>query len=495
MAAVECMRHVDHVGPSASLSNAVSKVPPQIPSCMEFEAKYLTLETVGTGCYAAVKRCLQLSSSREFAVKCCAKVGMKESLLKGLQHEVAAMQALQHPHIIQLEEVFNTLDALYIVMEYVRGGTVYDLITMPFQYPEAAAAAMMRNVLLALQHMHERRIAHCDIKPENLLLEFALPYSKAELRRQPKLLSAVKIADFGFARSVGDPDDLTRCCGTPYYIAPEVLQCGYFHTGGPYGTQVDMWSLGVVGYIILTGRPPFQAAKRAELFNNIVRGKWSLPLTLDLSEAGQDFLQKLLVVDPKERYTARQALEHPWIRDAAEDIAVHVPQVPTLPHLTPARSAPPPATQGKTPDPPCIPAAPKGTRSPSCLRPSRKGDTAPLPPASQSPPPPPQKAGENAPARRRKKKLVVHREDLAMDVGNLIGILERHPSVTYLDLSQDPWSPTAAKKVLRVLANTPHIRLVEGPGGASARASELQTVDDVLALTSALSSAASPCVA
>eukprot|EP00667_Euglena_gracilis_P004859 EG_transcript_4890 len=494
MAAAECARRGEPAGTSGAPSAPATKgpTPVQIPPCPEYEAKYMTLETVGTGCYAAVKRCLQLTSSREFAVKCCAKAGMKESLLKGLQHEVAAMQALRHPHIIGLQEVFNTPDALYIVMEYVRGGTVYDLITMPFQYPEAAAAALMRNTLLALQHMHEHRIAHCDIKPENLLLEFALPHSKSELRRQPKLLSAVKIADFGFARFVGETDDLTRCCGTPYYIAPEVLQCGYFHTGGPYGRQADLWSLGVVGYVILTGKPPFQAAKRAELFSNIVRGKWSLPLTLELSEAGQDFLQKLLVVDPKERYTASQALEHPWIRDAADDAAAHVPQVPTLPHLSSGRSAPATPHHGKADSQRGTPAATRG-RSPPRLPQCKKGDRVPSGPLSPSQPP---EASGPAPApRRRKKKLVVHREDLAMDVDALIGILERHPSVTYLNLAKDPWTPTDAKKVLRVLAKTPHIRQVEGPCGASSKAADLRTVDDVLTLATAATSAASPCIA
>ena len=327
------------------------------------------------------------------------------------------------------------------------------------------AAQLLRNLLSAVAYMHANRVVHCDIKPENILLAHALPQSRPDIKNNPRLMTAIKVADFGFARVVGDRDSLTRCCGTPYYVAPEVLRCGYYRDGPAYGKGCDVWSVGVLGFVILTGVPPFQAQKQKDLFASIVKGKWSFPKSCALSDQGRDFFRRLLVPDPRARVTAAEALQHPWIHDKCASNTTHLPAVQAAVasfrqslEITSRHSKHNASWVYKD----CA-AANRG---------QQRAPAAPKPPL----------ATELMGGKRRERKLVVQRKDLRADVRSVLGILQSHPSVTQLDLSQDSWCPETAKKILQVLDGTPSIRAVEVAHGTLVQPSQLKSIESIVAV-------------
>eukprot|EP00667_Euglena_gracilis_P017042 EG_transcript_17891 len=340
---------------------AESKALPLLPTG-EFENKYILQDLIGSGTYAEVWRCTKRGTQRDFAAKRIVKAGpeSRKSSAKSFHTEVEVMRrlgALHHPHLIQLEELVDDGAALYLVMELAQGGSLWQVLSIPLLYPEPLAAELLANVLEALAYLHHNGVVHCDVKPENLLMKYPLPTNRDQLQRSSHLLTAVKLADFGLAAIVGETDTLQRCCGTPYYIAPEVLRCGYYRTGPPYGRACDVWSLGVTGYVMLTGCPPFQAHKQAALFSAIVKGDWAFPPAAQLSEAARDFLRHLLVPCDL-RPTASQALRHPWL---AQHRAARPPALPDVlpvpgpgPHGTPADPALPSPGPSCHPPPICI---------------------------------------------------------------------------------------------------------------------------------------------
>jgi len=186
---------------------------------------------------------------------------------------------------------------LYIVTEIVSGGELFDRIVSKGSYTEKDAADLVVKFLEAIEYLHEKGIVHRDLKPENLLLK-----SKDND-------SDVKLADFGLSKIVGQEVLMQTACGTPGYVAPEVLrQKGY-------GKAVDMWSVGVITYILLCGYPPFYDEDQATLFETIIRGKFEFHAEYwkDISSSAKDLIRKMLTVDPKKRLDAKQALKHPWV--------------------------------------------------------------------------------------------------------------------------------------------------------------------------------------
>jgi len=165
-----------------------------------------------------------------------------------LEREIDIMKKLQHPNIIQLMEVVDTPDTLYLVLEFVSGGELFDAIVNKGSYSETDAAKIVRQIMEAIQYVHSLGIAHRDLKPENLLLSGE--EGKADF---------IKIADFGLSKDFGE-EQLSTSCGTPDYVAPEVLM------GEPYDKSVDIWSIGVITYVLLCGFPPFYGDSQKELF-------------------------------------------------------------------------------------------------------------------------------------------------------------------------------------------------------------------------------------
>lgn len=258
--------------------------------------KYYVRQVVGDGNFAVVRVCYSRQTRKEFAVKIIdkAKCQGKEHMIES---EIAILSAISHNNIIQLEEVFDFTTEKYLIMEYVSGGDLFDAIAHDIKYSEAVARDMIRDLALALQYLHDRMICHRDIKPENLLV-IDLLHSKS-----------LKLADFGLAVVVREP--LFTVCGTPTYVAPEILA----ETG--YGVKVDVWAVGVILYILLCGYPPFSSRtnNQEELFDQILSGlfEFNSPDWDDISYPAKELISWSLVVDPLQRYSAKEILQHPWI--------------------------------------------------------------------------------------------------------------------------------------------------------------------------------------
>ncbi|XP_036142300.1 calcium/calmodulin-dependent protein kinase type 1 isoform X2 [Monomorium pharaonis] len=271
------------------------------------EDKYILKDLLGTGAFSEVR----LAESKEkpgqmFAVKIIDKKALKGKE-DSLENEIKVLRRLTHPNIVQLLETFEDKHKVYLVMELVTGGELFDRIVEKGSYTEKDASGLIRQVLEAVDYMHEQGVVHRDLKPENLLY-----YS-------PDEDSKIMISDFGLSK-MEDSGIMATACGTPGYVAPEVL------AQKPYGKAVDVWSIGVISYILLCGYPPFYDENDANLFAQILRGEFEFdsPYWDDISASAKDFIGKLMCVNVEERYTCKQALAHPWISgNAASNKNIH----------------------------------------------------------------------------------------------------------------------------------------------------------------------------
>lgn len=258
-------------------------------------------EKLGDGNFADVLRATEISSGEEYAVKAIHKAklpGRRERDM--LRSECEMMRRLTNPNCIELYDVFETADHIYLVMEIVRGGDLFDHIVAKGKFPEAEAAALVGDLAGAVAYMHQQRIIHRDLKPENILVAAG-----------EDGCVTLKLGDFGLSMVVNEP--LHTVCGTPTYVAPEIIAEG----GKGYGLEVDNWAIGVIMYILLCGFPPFSSSKRSqkELFQRIRAGQYSFPKAYweHISAEAKHLIQGLLVVDPQQRITAAEVLQHPWI--------------------------------------------------------------------------------------------------------------------------------------------------------------------------------------
>ncbi|XP_014206241.1 calcium/calmodulin-dependent protein kinase type 1-like isoform X2 [Copidosoma floridanum] len=307
-----------------------AKKPKKDDKSSSIEDKYTLKEQLGTGAFSEVR----LAESKDrpgelYAVKIIDKKALKGKE-DSLENEIKVLrrfsrcvtsysgdgslkiddnneQKLTHPNIVQLLETFEDKHKVYLVMELVTGGELFDRIVEKGSYTERDASSLIRQVLEAVDYMHEQGVVHRDLKPENLLY-----YS-------PDEDSKIMISDFGLSK-MEDSGIMATACGTPGYVAPEVL------AQKPYGKAVDVWSIGVISYILLCGYPPFYDENDANLFAQILKGEFEFdsPYWDDISDSAKDFISKLMCVDVEKRYTCKQALGHPWISgNAASNINIH----------------------------------------------------------------------------------------------------------------------------------------------------------------------------
>ncbi|CAL8326098.1 unnamed protein product [Lota lota] len=259
--------------------------------------KYCVGKVIGDGNFAVVKECVERSTGQEYALKIIdkARCSGKEHLI---ENEVAVLRRVRHPSIIQLMEVDDTPTHLYLVMELVKGGDLFDAITSSTKYSERDSSAMVYNLSGAVQYLHHLNIVHRDIKPENLLV-----------CEYPDGTKSLKLGDFGLATVVEGP--LFTVCGTPTYVAPEIIA----ETG--YGLKVDIWAAGVITYILLCGFPPFRSESniQEELFDQILKGKLEFPSPDwdNISLPAKMLISQMLQVNVDARYTAEEVLSHPWV--------------------------------------------------------------------------------------------------------------------------------------------------------------------------------------
>uniref|UniRef100_A0A671WU12 Serine/threonine-protein kinase DCLK2 n=1 Tax=Sparus aurata TaxID=8175 RepID=A0A671WU12_SPAAU len=270
---------------------------PAVPSYIS--DRYKVGRMLGDGNFAVVRECVEHSTGREYALKIINK-GKCRGKEHMIQNEVAILRRVKHPNIVLLIEEMDTYNELYLVMELVKGGDLFDAITSANRYTERDASGMLYNLANAIKYLHSLNIVHRDIKPENLLV-----YEHADGSK------SLKLGDFGLATVVDGP--LYTVCGTPTYVAPEIIT----ETG--YGLKVDIWAAGVITYILLCGFPPFRGSSDDQevLFDQILMGQLEFPLPYwdNVSETAMELIRSMLEVEVDQRYTALQVLEHPWVTD------------------------------------------------------------------------------------------------------------------------------------------------------------------------------------
>ncbi|KAJ3300449.1 hypothetical protein HK104_000507 [Borealophlyctis nickersoniae] len=288
--------------PTSKSAGSLPRTPPAAGSGQfksGFDELYFVGRQLGTGSFATVKECTRKSDSRKFAVKIVDKyhVKGKEDMLRS---EIAVLKKVHHPNIVTLHDLYETDSHIYLVTDLATGGELFDQIFAKGSYTEKDASALVKQLLNALAYLHNLDIVHRDLKPENLLF------------KDTTETSDIMVTDFGLSKIAAGADFLRTACGTPHYVAPEILK----QTG--HGKPVDMWAMGVITYVLLCGYTPFwggEDSSNAALYQAIVDCNYEFDEEYwgQISQSAKDFIKACLVVDPAARLTARQALEHPWL--------------------------------------------------------------------------------------------------------------------------------------------------------------------------------------
>ncbi|XP_075968070.1 MAP/microtubule affinity-regulating kinase 4 isoform X4 [Anarhichas minor] len=271
---------------------------------------YRLLKTIGKGNFAKVKLARHILTGREVAIKIIDKTQLNPTSLQKLFREVRIMKTLNHPNIVQLFEVIETEKTLYLIMEYASGGEVFDYLVAHGRMKEKEARAKFRQIVSAVHYCHLKNIVHRDLKAENLLLDAD---------------ANIKIADFGFSNEFTAGSKLDTFCGSPPYAAPELFQ------GKKYdGPEVDIWSLGVILYTLVSGSLPFDGQNLKELRERVLRGKYRVPFYMSTDCEG--ILRRFLVLNPAKRCSLEQIMKDKWINVGydGEDLKPHAEPVEDL---------------------------------------------------------------------------------------------------------------------------------------------------------------------
>uniref|UniRef100_A0A8C9L4L9 non-specific serine/threonine protein kinase n=2 Tax=Serinus canaria TaxID=9135 RepID=A0A8C9L4L9_SERCA len=261
---------------------------------------YELMEKLGSGHFGVVRLCRERSTGAFYAAK---QVKLRRGRLgverAQVEREVSILRQLQHPNILRLHELFAGTAEVVLVLELISGGELFDFIAEKEMLSEEEAIEFLGQILSGVQYLHARLIAHFDLKPENIMLQD---------KDVPK--PWIKIIDFGLAQQLEDGTTYKSLCGTPQYIAPEVINYE------PLSPATDMWSIGVITYILLSGLSPFQGETDAETLSNIVAGAYEFEERCfsQTSELAKDFIRQLLLKEPERRMTAAECLVHPWIK-------------------------------------------------------------------------------------------------------------------------------------------------------------------------------------
>lgn len=264
-------------------------------------------QVLGVGHHGSVRGCIHRSTGEKYAIKSIRRSYPATVKASGLAREIRMLRRVKHRNIVSLRDVYEDEDYVHIVTDLCEGGELFDRISekssnrskgSPPCFTESNAARILYQILNAVSYLHEQGIAHRDIKPENILFETTDEDSP------------IKLVDFGLSRThYGSHEPpMTAIVGTPYYIAPEVLR-------KKYTKSCDVWSVGIIAYILLCGYPPFNGANNVETHEAILRGSYCFPREewKGISREAMDFVSRMLQADPTRRMTAVQALNHPWI--------------------------------------------------------------------------------------------------------------------------------------------------------------------------------------
>ncbi|XP_017563845.1 death-associated protein kinase 2 isoform X1 [Pygocentrus nattereri] len=267
-------------------------------------------EELGSGQFAIVKRCKEKSTGVEYAAKFIKKrqsrVSRRGVRREEIEREVNILQQLQHPNIISLHDVYENRTDVVLILELVSGGELFDFLAQKESLSEEEATEFLKQILDGVRHLHSKSIAHFDLKPENImLLDNNVPMPR------------IKIIDFGLAHKIEDGVEFKNIFGTPEFVSPEIVNYE------PLGLASDMWSIGVITYILLSGASPFLGESKQETMANIsaVNYEFDEEYFGSTSELAKSFIRQLLTKDTRKRLTIEGALNHPWIqsREHVED--------------------------------------------------------------------------------------------------------------------------------------------------------------------------------
>jgi len=306
----------NNAGPGSSSSSAKKKVGDSASARVSSRrtgeephiGKYRLLKTIGKGNFAKVKLAKHIPTGKEVAIKIIDKTQLNPGSLQKLFREVRIMKTLDHPNIVKLFQVIETEKTLYLVMEYASGGEVFDYLVLHGRMKEKEARAKFRQIVSAVQYCHQKKIIHRDLKAENLLLD-------SEMN--------IKIADFGFSNEFIPGNKLDTFCGSPPYAAPELFQ------GKKYdGPEVDVWSLGVILYTLVSGSLPFDGSTLRELRERVLRGKYRIPFYM--STDCENLLKKFLVLNPARRASLETIMKDRWMNMGYEEEELLPFKEPTL---------------------------------------------------------------------------------------------------------------------------------------------------------------------
>ena len=268
-----------------------------------FLDNYDVIKQLGKGGYGKVYEVKNKKTNEIRACKHLSKLNMKN--IEKFEREINILINSDHPNIIKIYEIYESQRSLYLVMEECKGGEIFDRIIEHIQsktmYSEKDAAEMLQQVMSAIEYFHNNGICHRDLKPENLLY----------LKQGAEKDNPIKVIDFGLSQIISPEKKLKTKVGTAYYVAPEILQ-------GNYTEKCDIWSAGVILYIFLSGDPPFNGPSDAVIYGKIAEMKFNFPEKKwkNISNDAKDLIMHMIAPE-KERYTAKEVLQHPWFKNAS----------------------------------------------------------------------------------------------------------------------------------------------------------------------------------
>eukprot|EP00897_Mesotaenium_endlicherianum_P003008 jgi/Mesen1/2735/ME000169S01915 len=253
---------------------------------------------LGSGQFGCVRSCTHRTTGEKFAVKVISKSSLKSHMaVEVVREEVTIMQTVgDHPSVVALRDIIEDSKYVCLVLELCRGGDLFDRITERKHYPENEAAEVVASIAEVLRHCRSRGVLHRDLKPENILLCNKSSHTK------------IRVADFGSATFVKPGQKHSMLAGSTFYVVPEVIN-------GRYSLEADVWSVGVILYVLLCGSPPFWGKDEPAILEAIKAGKVDMSWGpwRQISQEAKDLVQRMLTVDPTQRITAEEILDHSWI--------------------------------------------------------------------------------------------------------------------------------------------------------------------------------------
>ncbi|KAJ8252807.1 hypothetical protein GJAV_G00205840 [Gymnothorax javanicus] len=268
---------------------------------------------IGRGKFAVVKKCIEKATGKEFAAKFLRKRRRGRDCRAEIVHEMAVLEAARNnPRVVNLHAAFETDHDIVLLLEYAAGGEIFDHCVSDEPLPERQITRLIRQMLEGIHLLHQCSVVHLDLKPQNILLTSLYP------------LGDVKLVDFGLARRLGTIGELREILGTPEYVAPEILNYE------PITTATDLWSVGVIAYMLVIGESPFLGEDKQETFLNVsqVNVDYCKEAFSQVSELAVDFIRKLLVKSPEDRPSAAECLAHPWLWQLGPDSDPPTPRTP-----------------------------------------------------------------------------------------------------------------------------------------------------------------------